>query len=56
MARLHSLLKKFEEGRYVNALNPNLPATNHAEVIGELQARYDYLAGVPPVSVEDRTT
>ncbi|CAN5628192.1 hypothetical protein BH09ACT8_BH09ACT8_61540 [soil metagenome] len=52
MARLQTLLRKFSEGMYVNALSPSMPKSNHAKVIADMQARYDHLAGVPPVAAE----
>jgi hypothetical protein len=50
MSRLQSLLRKFSEGLYANALNPSMPASRHAEVIADMQARFDHLAGVPPAA------
>lgn len=49
MARLQSLLRKGEEGRFVDALN-GLPNTNRVKAVADLQARYDHLAGVPPIA------
>jgi hypothetical protein len=47
MARLQSLLRKFEEGRYVHLLNYDDVPPRRQKVIAEMQARYDHLAGVP---------
>jgi hypothetical protein len=46
MARLESLLRLFTEGKYVDQLNGR-PDKLRAEAIGDMQARYDHLAGVP---------
>jgi predicted amidophosphoribosyltransferase len=47
MSRLQSLLKGFEEGRYVHLLNYDEVPPRRQKVIAEMQARYDHLAGVP---------
>jgi hypothetical protein len=49
MARLQSLLRKFEEGRAIEALNGRTNA-NRVQALKDMQARYDHLAGVPPVA------
>lgn len=46
MNRLSSLLRKYEEGRACDRLNGRDTA-DRDQVIAELQARYDRLAGVP---------
>ena len=46
MSRLESLLRWFTEGKYVDQLN-NRTDTRRDEALGEMQARYDHLAGVP---------
>jgi hypothetical protein len=53
MARLQSLLRKGEEGRLVEALNGRTNA-NRVQALTDLQARYDHLAGVPPIAAEAR--
>jgi hypothetical protein len=47
MARLQSLLRKFEEGLFIEKLN-GLALPRREKVIAEMQARFDHLAGVPP--------
>lgn len=47
MTRLNSLLKGFEEGRYVALLNGDHVPPRRVKVLAEMQARYDHLAGVP---------
>lgn len=47
MARLQRLLVKFEEGHYVHLLNYDDASARRLEVLAEMQARYDHLAGVP---------
>jgi hypothetical protein len=47
MARLQSLLKTFDEGKYVEKLNERLSSSREA-VIAEMQARYDHLCGLNP--------
>jgi hypothetical protein len=47
MARLNFLLKKFEEGRGIELLNAGRVLPRRQQVITEMQARYDHLAGVP---------
>jgi hypothetical protein len=47
MSRLQSLLRKFEEGRYVHLLNYDGVPPRRQKVIADMQARYDRLAGVP---------
>ncbi|MCV7422994.1 hypothetical protein H7K45_20790 [Mycobacterium yunnanensis] len=49
MARLNALLRKFEEGRAVDVLN-GITNANRVQALTELQARFDHLAGVPPVT------
>ncbi len=51
MARLQSLLKTFEEGKYVEQLNERLSGSREA-VIAEMQARYDHLCGAKPAGRE----
>jgi hypothetical protein len=46
MTRLQSILRKYEEGRAWDMLN-GYQTGRRDEVIGELQARFDHLAGVP---------
>lgn len=46
MSQLSSLLRVFREGRAVDKLNGRSTAYRD-EVIAELEARYDHLAGVP---------
>jgi hypothetical protein len=46
MSRLQSLLRKFEEGRYVHLLNYDDVPPRRQKVIADMQARYDRLAGV----------
>jgi hypothetical protein len=46
MSRLQSLLRKFEEGLFIEKLN-GLALPRREKVIAEMQARYDHLAGVP---------
>jgi hypothetical protein len=48
MARLQSLLRRFELGRGVERLSGNTSSARQA-VIAQMQARYDHLAGVPAV-------
>jgi len=47
MSRLQSLLRKFEEGRYVHLLTHDDVPPRRQKVIADMQARYDRLAGVP---------
>jgi hypothetical protein len=46
MSRLSSLLRLFVEGRYVEPLDGR-PDKLRVQVIADMQARYDHLAGVP---------
>lgn len=46
MSRLESLLRLFEEGRAVDAVNGR-STKQRDEIIADLQVRYDRLAGVP---------
>jgi hypothetical protein len=48
MRRLNVSLRKFEEGRGVDMLNGGV-SPKRQNVIAELQARFDHLAGVPKV-------
>lgn len=48
MSRLQALLRKAEEGRMVETLNGRTNA-NRVQALSDLQARFDHLAGVPPV-------
>jgi hypothetical protein len=47
MTRLQSLLRAFEEGKYVHLLNYDEAPPRRVKVLSELQARFDHLAGVP---------
>jgi len=47
MTRLQSLLRGFEEGKWVKLLNRGELSPRRVKVLVELQARYDHLAGVP---------
>jgi len=47
MSRLQTLLRKFEEGKYIALLNGDNVPPRRMKVIAEMQARYDHLAGVP---------
>jgi hypothetical protein len=51
MTRLQALLRKFEEGRAIDALN-GFTNAKRVQVLTDLQARYDHLAGVPPIAAE----
>ena len=46
MSRLESLLRLFTEGKYVEQLNGHT-TQRRAEILANMQARYDHLAGVP---------
>jgi hypothetical protein len=48
MTRLQSLLRKFEEGRAVDALSGRTNA-NRVQALADMQTRFDHLAGVPAV-------
>jgi hypothetical protein len=50
MSRLQSLLRKFEEGLYVDLLNYDEAKPRRLKVIAEMQRRYDDLAGVPKLT------
>jgi hypothetical protein len=47
MTRLQTLLRSFEEGKYVHLLSYDEVPERRAKVLAEMQARYDHLAGVP---------
>ena len=51
MARLQSLLKTFEEGKYVGEFNERLSGSGEG-VIAEMQARYDHLCEAKPAARE----
>jgi hypothetical protein len=51
MSRLESLLKLFTEGKYVDRLNGR-PDGRRGEVLAEMQARFDHLAGVPGCALD----
>jgi hypothetical protein len=53
MARLHALLRRFEEGRGVELLNRDEVSPRRVKVIADMQARYDHLAGVPLSGADD---
>jgi hypothetical protein len=46
MRRINVLLRKLEEGVAVSRIN-GFPVDARADVVADLQARYDHLAGVP---------
>lgn len=48
MRRVNVLLRKLEEGLALDQLNPSLASARRPQVIADLQARFDHLAGVPP--------
>lgn len=50
MARLQSLLRKFEEGAGVDQLSGKASGRRQ-DVINRMQSRYDHLAGVPKQSL-----
>ena len=47
MRRLNVHLRAFETGRYVELLNRDEVSLRRANVIAEMQARFDHLAGIP---------
>jgi hypothetical protein len=47
MARINGSLKTFEDGLGVERLN-GWSTAKREQVIADMQARYDHLAGVPP--------
>lgn len=52
MRRLAFLLRQFEEGAYVERLRPSGKVSpERANVIADMQARFDHLAGVPKSAV-----
>jgi hypothetical protein len=52
MSRLESLLRLFEEGKYVEMLNGRL-GQRRLDAIAEMQARFDHLAGVPTTELRN---
>jgi hypothetical protein len=53
LRRLTVHLRGFEEGGYVDLLNYDEMKPQRRKVIEQLQARFDFLAGVPPRSDDD---
>jgi hypothetical protein len=54
-SRLQSLLRVFEEDRYVDQLNGRHDDLRD-EIIADMQRRFDYLAGMPKVGTLAATT